>query len=452
MVAPNKRQFLDSFPDRIFRYVDQTGEGRVTVFSKEKRDDLNRNGYEAYFTVNGFKDTVNAKKESCTSINAFFVDIDGRKDPAELEDIKAKLMPTFILETKNGFHIYWLLDEPVFRDEATPEEWEGSVMKWERIEQSIVTALDADPVVKDLTRILRVPDTYYWKKSGDDWKKGVDHAPFRIKGLLKNPGATYSMDQVFEAFPESVPTIPAFPNTPKGENMQKYAEAEKKNFFEMVNREYPLESRPSFMKLIDGADDSSLPRDNCANNALIVTASLMRQAGWSKEKSMKHLSETGWHGIEKERGGWREIQNAVDSAYRAGYTYSYKNEFIAFNMTADEQIRIQSAYSAVAKARKDTDKARFSNYEYEIASRYRNMKKNEVGIIFDYEGGVYRMLSDQDISNIILNMLHEDMLWGFRTKKFVADKIACLISIIPDLELTDDKGDYFNCKNGRTRS
>lgn len=448
MVAPKKSKFLDSFPDHVYRYIDQTGEVRPPVSSKERRDDLNKIGYEAYFTVNGFKDSIDAKKEHCTSINTFFVDIDGRKDPAEIEAIKEKLMPTFILETKNGFHIYWLLDEVLYKDEMTAEEWETTVAKWERIEQSLVTNLNADPAVKDITRILRIPETYYWKKSGDAYKKGVAHAPFIIKGIHKNLSANYSMDQVFEAFPEKQSTIPSFPKTIAGQSMQKYADSEKKMFFEMVEKEYPIEDRPSFKRLIDGADDTTLPRDNCANNALLVTASLMRQAGWSQDKAIKHLMTTGWHGIEKERGGFKEIENTVHSAYRAGYTYSYKNEFIAHNMTPEEQIRIQAAYSEVAKKRKDIDKARFSNYEYEVASRYPYMKKNEAGIIFNYQNGVYKMLTDQEVSGIILNMLYEDMLWGFRTKKFVADKIACLISIIPDLVITDDKGDYFNVRNG----
>lgn len=447
-MATSKHKFLDSFPDHVYRYIDQTGEGRAPVSSETRRDDLNKIGYEAYFTVNGFKGKPDAKKENCTSINSFFIDIDGRKDPGELEEIKKRLMPTYILETKNGYHIYWLLDEPIFNEEMKDDEWDPIVARWERIEQSIVTTLKADPVVKDLTRIMRIPDTYYWKKSGDAWKQGVEAAPFKIKGLHKQEAATYSMDQVEDAFPQLEPVIPAFPKTNEGEQMQKFADAEKKNFFDMVNKAYPIEERPSFKKLLNGADDSSLPRENCANNALLVTASLMRQAGWTKDKAIKNIQATGWHGIEKESGGWQEIQNTITSAYRSGYTYSYKNEFIAFNMTPEEQVQIQKAYTDVGKAKKETDKTRFSNYEYEVKSRYPYLKKNEVGVFFNYADGVYRMMTDQEVSGIILNMLYDDMLWGYRTKRNIADKVLCLISIIPDLVLTNDKGDWFNVRNG----
>lgn len=447
-MATTKHKFLDSFPGHVYRYIDQTGEGRAPVSSETRREDLNEKGYEAYFTVNGFKGMPDAKKEQCTSLNSFFIDIDGRKDPGELENIKAQLMPTFIMETKNGYHLYWLLDEPIYREDMTQEEWDAIVARWERIEQTIVTTLKADPVVKDVTRIMRQPNTYYWKRSGDAWKQGVAAAPFKIKGLHKQEAATYTMDAVEEAFPPLEPTVPAFPKTQEGEQMQKFADAEKKNFFDMVNKAYPIEERPSFLKLINGADDSSLPRENCANSALLVTASLMRQAGWKKDKAMAQITKTGWHGIEKESGGWQEIQNTVASAYRSTYSFSYKNEFIAFNMTPEEQVLIQQAYTGVAKAKKETDKTRFSNYEYEVRSRYPYLKKNEAGVFFNYDAGVYKMLTDQEVSGIILNMLYDDMLWGYRTKRNVADKVACLLSIVPDLELTNDKGDWFNVKNG----
>lgn len=445
---PNKKhKFLDSFPDHVYRYIDQTGAGRAPVSSDVPREDLNKQGYEAYFTVNGFKGEVDAKKEHCTSINAFFVDIDGRKDPAEIEEIKEKLEPSFILETKNGFHIYWLLDEPVFKEEVTEDEWNNAVMRWERIEQSIVTTLKADPVVKDITRIMRQPATFYWKKSGDAWKSGTTGV-FKIKGIHKNIAANYTMEQMEDAFPTNVSVIAPFPKTAEGEQMQKFADAERRGFFEMVNQEYPIEERPSFKKLISGEIGTLPPNIASRNMALLITATMMRQAGWPQPKALDHILNVGWHGIESEQGGKTEIANTINSAYRGSYTYSYKNDIIAFNMTPEEQMKIQAAYTAVAKRRKDTDKVRFSNYEYEVKSRYPHLKKNEIGIFFNYEGGVYKMLTDQEVSNIILNMLYDDMLWGYRTKRNVSDKVACLLSIVPDLQITNDRGDFFNVKNG----
>jgi putative DNA primase/helicase len=117
-------------------------------------------------------------------------------------------------------------------------------------------------------------------------------------------------------------------------------------------------------------------------------------------------------------------------------------------MSPVENQRIQQAYTKVIKDRKEQDKVRFSNYEQEILIRHPHLRKNEVGIFFQYRDGVYRMMSDQEMSDLILAGLYEDMLWGYRTKRNVSDKIACLLSIIPLLEITDDKGYIANVKNG----
>ena len=57
-------------------------------------------------------------------------------------------------------------------------------------------------------------------------------------------------------------------------------------------------------------------------------------------------------------------------------------------------------------------------------------------------------MTDLEIDNIIYNALYDDMLWNYRTQKNVSDKTKCLLSIIPDLILTNDKGHIVNVKNG----
>lgn len=429
-------QFLSCFPDHQYRYIDQSGRGRAPVASTERRDDLNASEFEAYFTVNGFKDAPNAKLEHCSSLNAFFVDIDGRKDQDELEAIKKKLDPTFIVETYHGYHIYWLLDEPLYKDEMFGDEWEKATKQWERIEQTIVTELKADKAVKDIPRILRIPDTTYWK--GTDGK-------FKIKGIYKNIANRYSMDRVAEAFPPK-DEVAIYDDNVEGKRLKKYAESERADFFRRVNEEYPIEERDSFQALISGEPGTVLP--NTRNQALLITASLMKQAGWSKKRALEHIQATGWHGMEHERGGAQEILTTINSAYSNNYTYSYKNEIIAHNMTDLEISKMHEAYMQVAKDRKEVDKVRFTNYEREILANYPHLKKNEAGIVFNYSNGVYKMMNDLDLSEIVLNGLYEDMLWNYRTKKNVSDKVACLLSIIPYLEITNDKGHILNVKNG----
>jgi len=437
--------FLDSFSGHVYRYIDLTGNGRAPVSSTTRRDDLNMAGYESYFTPNGFYNAPNAKIENCSSLNCFFVDIDGRKNPEELQAIKKKVDPTFILETKNGYHIYWLLDEPIMREGLTEEEWKKYIKRWEKVEEAIIKDLNADPVVKDVPRILRVPDTYYWKKTENAYKNGVEDI-FKIRGLYKNIAANYSMGQMEEFFPTLNEIVDYDKPSHQSTNLKKYAEDEKKDFFNRVNKEYPIDKRPSFEKLVSGEKDTVL--SGTRNQALLIAASLMKQAGWSKKKALDHIEEVGWHGMEKERNGPQEIQNTITSAYNNNYTYSYKNEIIALNMTSEEQQEMQNAYTAVAKIKRENDKIRFTNYEREILNNYPYLKKNEIGLVFNYDNGVYKMMTDLELSDLILNGLYDDMLWGYRTKRNVSDKVACLLSIIPPLVLTTDLGWFLNLKNG----
>jgi len=448
MSVKNNKGFLTFFPDHVYRYIDQTGEGRPPVSSTEIKEQLNRDGYESYFTVNGFRDSANAKNESCTSLNAFFVDIDGRKDEEELERIKLKLDPSFILETKNGYHIYWLLDEPIYKDEIDEEEWKISVKKWEELEQNIVTELKADPVVKDLTRILRVPQTYYWKKTGDLWKKEDTKEVFKIKGVYKNPANRYTLEEIEETFPAKELQLD-FSSIPieTGEKAKKMADAEKKNFFDRVNESFPMEQRDSFKKLISGAPET-IANFKGRNNGLIIVASLMRQAGWTKEKALQQIEKVGWHGLENDPGGPQEIVNTINSAFEGGYTYSHKHELIEHNTSPEENVLMQQAITGVLKIRKEQDKVRYSNYEREILAKNPYLKKNETGIVYRYHNGVYKEVSDQEMSDIVLNGLYDDMLWGYRTKKSVSDKVACLLSVIPTLVITLDQGRWINVKNG----
>lgn len=441
-------KFLDLFPEHVYRFIDQTGAGRPAVASQEYVEKYNLQGYEAYFTVNGFKGAPDQKREHCTNLNAFFVDIDGRKDLAELEKIKEKLEPTFIIETMRGYHIYWCLDEIIYKDEVTDIEWSAYLTQWERIAQTLVTTLNTDKVVKDVTRILRIPDTYYWKKSGDAWTKGVAAAPFKIKGIHKNLTARYSMDKIEEVFPyveEKVYDDSALPITDK---MKKYAEAEKEDFFKKVDAIFPIEQRESFIRLTSGEPGTLPVAGENRNHALLIAASMMRRAGWSKQQALSHINKVGWHGIEKEHGGAQEIANTIDSAYRGGYIFSIKNEVISHNMTVEEEKKMADAYTDVLKARKEVDKTRFANYEYEVLAKFPYLKKNEAGVFFNYENGVYKMMAKQDMESLILTGMYEDMLWGYRTKKSVSDKVACLLSITPDLVLTPDKGIITNVKNG----
>lgn len=428
-------KFITFFPNCKFRYLDLSGNGKPPISSDTQNDELNKQGYDSFFTPNGFEGDT-ATKDNCINLSAFYVDIDHKLSEDDIENIKKILDPTFIIKTMNGFHIYWLLDEPIFKAESN--DWLNDMARWERIEQSIVNKIsNADKAVKDIPRILRVPDTIYWKKTD---------GAFKIKGIYKKTSNTYSMNELENIFPAMAP-LPITDLSRPNSRIQQMADAERINFFERVNEEFPIAERDSFIKL-SSASPESMVIGYGRNTTLFITACLMRQAKWTREQAFEHINKVGWHGMEKEPGGDREISVTINSAFDGNKTYSYKHPVISFNMSAIENQRIQQAYTKVMKDRKEQDKVRFSNYEQEILVKHPNLRKNEIGLFFQYVDGVYKMITDQDISDLILTGLYEDMLWGYRTKKNVSDKVACLLSIIPMLVVTDDKGYIANVKNG----
>ncbi len=457
-------EFLEMFPDHVFRFIDITGNSRKPELTSdyEKIEEFNSLGYESYFTVNGFANF--AKNKSCTlndltCINSFFIDIDNRKDQLELDKISAVFAPTYIIETMKGYHLYWLLDETIYKDDYSEEEWEKKKQQWLFIEQELVSWFKADNVVKDLTRILRIPQTKYWKKTDNLYKEGYDKAPFTINIIKKELSKRYSMNQVEEIIALSTPdttversvsnglsSIASSKNRITGGDIVTISN-ETANFFQALNSKYPLEERPSFKAILSG-DDRTLPPNTSRHGAMIVASALARMAGWSKEETVKHITKTGWHGIVKEKGrGGYEVKKVVEWAYDNNCVFGKNNEIIKHNTTQEEEEALKKAYTEVAKERREQDKIRFSTYEIEILNKYPNLKKNHAGVVFNYSGGVYKMLDRDNLNTLILSSMLEDMLWTYRTSRCVSDKIMCLLSILPTITENEDP-DIINVKNG----
>ncbi|SKA99932.1 CHC2 zinc finger [Caloramator quimbayensis] len=123
---------------------------------------LNEQGYNIYFVVN----SGGTKKEQINKINAFYIDCDcGRDDKDNYFDFKTvkqykdkilqrvqefELMPSFIIDTRNGYHIYWLIDN-------------AKVEQFEEVQNKLIQYFNSDERVYTLERIMRLPD-YYWTK------------------------------------------------------------------------------------------------------------------------------------------------------------------------------------------------------------------------------------------------------------------------------------------------
>ena len=117
-------------------------------------------------TNNGRVKAARSAKDA-TLLKAIWADVDGYKDyPDKMTALKAinKFVkdaalpsPTALVDSGGGWHVYWISDKPLTRD-----EWRSYANGlWELIQKH---GLKADNVTTDAARILRVPGTFNHKQ------------------------------------------------------------------------------------------------------------------------------------------------------------------------------------------------------------------------------------------------------------------------------------------------
>jgi len=199
----NYKTFQTIFPDHVYRYIDTTGLSRTPIAYNlpDRNKELNtQKGYDSFFTVNGFatfRDTLKSCTiENITSLNALYTDLDSvdKEDPNTLKTIKDILKPTLIVETMRGYHIYWCFDQPIYQDEHSDTVWEEYKQRYQALLNKVVEITGGDKNAKDIARILRVPNSLYWKKTGDAYLQGPSASPHTTKVLEYNPAATYTIE------------------------------------------------------------------------------------------------------------------------------------------------------------------------------------------------------------------------------------------------------------------
>ncbi|WP_226680711.1 hypothetical protein [Sutcliffiella horikoshii] len=150
---------------------------------------LNGKNYEIYFLVN----TGGFKADDINKINAVFIDLDcGRAQDGNYysKDITTEFKyestiklhqfeyePTYVIETRNGLHAYWFLEEG-----ATVEEFM-------ECQEKLIQHFNADPVVKNSNRLLRVPETYWCKDPTNKYLAKIhedNNTRYNIKDIIKS--------------------------------------------------------------------------------------------------------------------------------------------------------------------------------------------------------------------------------------------------------------------------
>lgn len=113
--------------------------------------------FEMWFGVCPRKDKVGTK-QAIDTVNCLWTDIDDIEQDKINELLKDFPFPNIIVNTGGGIHLYWLLEEPFKISSEQDLNYIESILK------GISTALGGDKT-HDITRILRIPETYNNKYS-----------------------------------------------------------------------------------------------------------------------------------------------------------------------------------------------------------------------------------------------------------------------------------------------
>lgn len=444
-ITKKTEKFLSLFPQKIFAYIPDHSDKLPIIHSEIL--DLNRQaeGYGIFFTVNGFCDGKRTN-ETLTNVNAFFADIDypdkqnrtpeavnAYKNDILMELYDCGIIPTAIVATKNGFHIYWVLATPLFLDQLNPEQQEKMRTQYRAIEEGIIKKFDGDPGAKDMARVLRVPGTYHQKDPND---------PFMVKIVHYSEENLYKFSELRDFFmKKEAPDGWAVAN---GENPINEEVKEK------IEKSYPKMDRPSY-KALFSKKEGTVP-EGMRNKALLIAAHAAKEAGWKFEDTCTHFVE--FHGL-----GLREIRKTIRSAYEHPYDFGYNNEVMNAIVTVEERAELSRHTSkALSIATKETrartndqQKQKYQTYEYIIAERFPNLKYKNRGDFYDYSNGLYRSLQAEEVRSKILAEMFRDGLLNYRKVSSVNDKLACFKSLDGRTFNHEDENpnpNIINLKNG----
>lgn len=150
----NYERFLSFFDGQLtFQTFDDKGQRRDLAKQFHGRQHgqeltaLNRQGAGIFLTVNE-TDGEGRRRDNITRTRALFVDLDG----APLKPVRDfELMPHLIVQSSPGrFHAYWLTT-------GVPRA------SFSVLQKGLAKMFNGDPVVHDLSRVMRVPGFYHNK-------------------------------------------------------------------------------------------------------------------------------------------------------------------------------------------------------------------------------------------------------------------------------------------------
>lgn len=146
------------------------------LLSLSMTEDMKMQNRGLYFTPNPITGTTVSPKGSMRldanveSFTSCFADFDGGDKIAQALALSLCLEPSIVVESKNGYHAYWMLEDEVTEDE------------WRKLQEGIIKKFNSDKAIKNPSRLMRLP--FSWHCKTDD-KFQVRIAQFKWKRYTK---------------------------------------------------------------------------------------------------------------------------------------------------------------------------------------------------------------------------------------------------------------------------
>lgn len=171
MFAKNYEKIFNPSEHLYIALHDKGIDKRVHIIDYDRLASANFEGYGVFHTIHSFK-TPERKADNVKEVLFWAIDIDDGTKKQMQDKIYKGLKPSYIVETKKGFHIYW-------------KSINATIENYNSIMEKLITYYGADKQAKDLARILRVAGYNHWKTEN----------PFLCKEIMYSE-ARYSEEQM----------------------------------------------------------------------------------------------------------------------------------------------------------------------------------------------------------------------------------------------------------------
>lgn len=182
------KEFLTYFPGFCIQTFDDsrkkdkdfslTTSGSPKNYTQEMLQDLNKRGAGIFFSPNSFPSGIR-RTENCAGVNAWIVECDELSIDEQWNNLQsAPLKPSFIVQSKNSLHAYWLAKN-------------GTIENYKKVVKGLIKYFHGDEACKDITRVFRVPGMLHQK----------DRDNFLVGLVDENPDRVYTEDQMLTAYP-----------------------------------------------------------------------------------------------------------------------------------------------------------------------------------------------------------------------------------------------------------